>query len=684
MRLQGFMRFVALVHESRDGLRSPTLAFSDGFVHQRLAEGSTYPTKASGSYIVGSMKLPHCLPPVFFVVASVSAQSVPQDFEVLQVPGGYDRPVGLTFAPEGPMFVIEQRGTVLYHDGVTPQTAPFLDLADEVNHDHDRGMLGIVLHPGFLADGGATSWVYLLYTVSPVFGQDLSYDQDGKYSFSRLTRYRALTTGGDVVADPSSRQVLLGNQLVDGSVPDGIASLHNSHSNGSMHFADDGSLLLATGEGAHYDFNDTGGSDPEGFDDFTHPVTGLKGPTPAVQDSGSFRSQDPRSLAGKVLRIDPETGAGYASNPFYDGDVTSNSSRVWALGLRNPFRVLMYPGTGATDPTLGQPNVLAIGDVGASSREEMNLCQGGENFGWPCFEGSDPKFFFGIFDPPLPEFPNCNTEMFGTLTDPLVSWSHFSPSSYEPPGFYTDESGGPLTGFTGAAAIGGALYAGGPYPDIYDGRIFFSDFGGGWIKTIEVDGSYALTAIKPFAEGFGQVAAVESHPVTGDLHVVQVLAGSIQRVRYNEPDSVQPYGCGVNPVGSLTFTSPAVRVGETADFQVHNPLATQSPGSSTALGIAVAPDPAFPCGTLLSGFGMLGPTADGEILLSLLPGQLLAPILGPPWPGTPATISVNVPYLPAIVGQTVFLQGMIVDPSFGGGPGVGTGLTQGLSVLIGS
>src|SRR5262245_35573409 len=126
------------------------------------------------------MKLPFGLAAIH-VLAIASAQSLPANFELVPVPGSFDRPVGLAFTPQGSMLVIEQRGVVRYHDGEALQSAFFLDLRDEVNQDWDRGMLGIALQPGFVADGGASSWVYLLYTVSPVLGQDYAFDQDGKY-----------------------------------------------------------------------------------------------------------------------------------------------------------------------------------------------------------------------------------------------------------------------------------------------------------------------------------------------------------------------------------------------------------------------------------------------------------------------------------------------------------------------
>ncbi|HZJ71976.1 MAG TPA: PQQ-dependent sugar dehydrogenase, partial [Planctomycetota bacterium] len=357
-------------------------------------------------------------------------------------------------------FLLQKPGIISVLDPAgTLQAAPFLDLSAEVNNDWDRGLLGVALHPGFLPDGGATSWVYLLYTVSPVPPNDNGFNQNNQYSFSRLTRYRATTGAGGLVADVASRQILLGHQNADGTVPDGIASIHNSHSNGSLRFADDGSLLLACGDGAHYDFQDNGGNDNAGFDTFTHPVTGKKGPTPKVQDAGAFRAQDLRSLSGKVLRIDPETGLGYPSNPFFDGDPASLASRVWALGLRNPFRMSLVPGTGAADPAVGAPNLVLVGDVGWNTWEELNLVRtGGENFGWPCYEGNPAQGGYQTYNPADPSKVDCFSPVSGTLTAPILAWHHSNANALKPTGIYVDGNGAPLPGFKGNCSIGGPIY----------------------------------------------------------------------------------------------------------------------------------------------------------------------------------------------------------------------------------
>lgn len=460
--------------------------------------------------------------------------NLPAGFEVVTLPGSYILPVGITFAPDGRLFVLEKPGTVrIVSDQGIQQPSPFIDLVAEVNNDWDRGLLGIALHPGFVPDGGATSWVYLLYTVSPVPPNDNGFNQSQKYSFSRLTRWRAISSGPSVVADLSSRQVLLGNQLPDGSVPDGIASLHNSHSNGSVVFGADGTLLLSTGDGAHYDFQDNGNADAPGFDDWVHLVTGLLGPTPVVQDEGAFRSRDPRSLAGKILRLDPATGFGLPSNPLYDGDIASHASRVWALGLRNPFRMQRVPGTGASNPALGQPGVLVASDVGWNVWEELNVSRfGGEDFGWPCFEGVPANNGYQNFNASDPGQVDCGTPSAGVITAPAVAWHHSSNASYFPPGLYVDEGGSPLTGFRGSCAVVGPAYTGNTYPAIYQGRVFFSDYVRNWLKTIEFGPNFEVLAIKPFASNTGQIVDMASHPISGEIYLLGLSGGVIHRLQH--------------------------------------------------------------------------------------------------------------------------------------------------------
>ena len=104
-------------------------------------------------------------------------------------------------------------------------------------------------------------------------------------------------------------------------------------------------------------------------------------------------AQDVDSPRGKIFHIDAD-GNGLSSNPFWNGDPTAWRSKVFAYGFRNPFRFSIQPGTGVNGV-----RTLYIGDVGWNTREEIDVSTGGENFGWPCWEG--PLDFRNNYSPRL-------------------------------------------------------------------------------------------------------------------------------------------------------------------------------------------------------------------------------------------------------------------------------------------
>jgi glucose/arabinose dehydrogenase len=425
----------------------------------------------------------------------------PPGFDFVIAAQGLTRPVGMAFAPDGRLFIAEQRGIVrVWQNGILlPE--PFIDLQDEIQNGQDRGLLGIALDPNFLGN----RQVYLLYTIDPVFGQP-----DGPVdieTFSRLTRYTGTVASDGSIADPASRLVLIGVN------PDeGIPSCHASHTIGTVMFGSDGSLFVGAGDGAHYDFTDVGGADPACF---------LPPLFSDDQNVGAFRSQYHGTLAGKILRVNPATGAGYADNPFFDGDLNSIHSRIWATGLRNPYRFTVRPGSPA-------PGTVYIGDVGWNLFEEMNVAKGlGENFGWPCREGmgATPNY-----PSTSPAHSGCDTigtkENPGPLTNPIVTWSHGSSASSTPP----------QPGFTGNAAAGAVFYTGPGYPPQYQGALFFVDHVGGWIKQLNVTPSDGFVSLNTFATLLQAPVALATHPATGDVYYLEVIAGRLTRIEFNGAD----------------------------------------------------------------------------------------------------------------------------------------------------
>jgi len=86
-------------------------------------------------------------------------------------------------------------------------------------------------------------------------------------------------------------------------------------------------------------------------------------------------SQDVKSLAGKILRINPD-GTIPSDNPF-------KGSPVWSLGHRNVFGM-----------AFDEKGDLYITENGTNRDDEINIIEKGKNYGWPSVLGysSDKRF----------------------------------------------------------------------------------------------------------------------------------------------------------------------------------------------------------------------------------------------------------------------------------------------------
>lgn len=376
--------------------------------------------------------------------------------------------VGLAFAPDGRLFVWEKEGVVRIVAGGAVVPAPFLDLSARVNAWDGRGLLGLALDPGFATNG----FVYLLYTYDPPGVAD---PDGGSPRTSRLTRVTA-SAADPSVADPGSEVVLLGTvgEPPCSAAPPGadcIGADHFSHSIGTVRFAPDGTLFVGSGDGASFTFPD--------------PL--------------ALRAQSLDSLNGKILRIRPD-GSAPEDNPFHDGS-GSNRSKVWALGLRNPYRF-------ALDPEAGEP---WIGDVGWNDWEELDWGRGA-NFGWPCFEGAAPQPDYQA------AFPLCAALDPAAVTAPAHSYPH--------------SDAGP-----GGSVLAGAFAVGTAYPPDFRGSLFFADYSDNWIRRARLDAEGRVVEVLPFATGARGPVSLEAGP-DGLLYLVSFPTGRITRIRYTGPQAV--------------------------------------------------------------------------------------------------------------------------------------------------
>jgi glucose/arabinose dehydrogenase len=436
------------------------------------------------------------------LVSRAAAVAVPTNFVVDNaVPAAtFDTPTGIAFLPDGSFIVSEQAGVAwMVRNGVR-LTNPVWGATGEILNNGDRGLLGIAVDPDYFLN----HFIYFLYTVDP----DTNGVDDSPHTFGRLTRYRMRATGDTNTVDPATRTILLGVDWTHG-----VLDASTSHHIGSLRFGRDKSLFVSMGDGADFNVMDAGGLQPAAFG---------PGKTDPFADIGAFRAQDITNLNGKILRINPANGHGYASNPYADSDLTSVRSRVWSYGLRNPFRFTVRPGTGSPDTTAGNPGTLYVGDVGWDKWEEADIVtQGGQNLGWPCMEGFHTV---PLYQAGAPAHNGCGSV--GTATNPApwrppaADWNHSDPALGSP------------AGASGITSIGGVFYTDSLYPASYRSRYFFADYGASWIRVATFSGNQNLISIANFGTSMDGPVDLERSPVNGDLYYTSITTGQIRRIRY--------------------------------------------------------------------------------------------------------------------------------------------------------
>jgi PKD repeat protein len=414
--------------------------------------------------------------------------------------------------------------------------------------------LGIALDP----DYPNTPEIYLWYT----YGQAAN-EGDFSATMTRLIR----VTEVDGVGDRANYVILLGRNAAD-SIP----VCYNTHAIGSVKFGHDGSLIASIGEGGHWDF-DLGdyGQDVIASDASCAQMFGDD------QDIGSFRSQSLRSGGGKILRLDPRTGQGICqgndrfgvANPFCDGNLDSWASKTWALGARQPFRMMIRP-LMAGDAVQG-PGTIYFGDVGEGGYEEVNVVNApGLNFGWPCWEGPLPMVKHR--DSPLNLDPNSNVYKHDpnilcpyiyanvVTTTPFFFYSRYGPGN--PLGNYRD-NGYLGQGFIGNTISGIAFYTGTNYPAAYQNSLFVLDYGQMWIRALKVDttgGSDIFQGVMDFINVGKPITTLEIEPEEGNLVYLTLFDGAVRMLKYvgvNNPPVAQANAfpsSGVAPL-SVQFTA---------------------------------------------------------------------------------------------------------------------------------
>lgn len=375
---------------------------------------------------------------ILFASASIAA---PRTYDLELVRSGLDAPRDLTHAGDDRLFIALRDGRVVFvENGGAPVT--FLDIRDRVVpstiEQGELGLLSVAFHPNYAQNG----FFFVVYT-------DASEDS----WISRFSRQ----PGNPNRADPSSERRLLR-----------VEQITFNHNVNHLRFGPDGMLYVATGDG--------------GF-----------------QSEPRCTPQEGNNLLGKILRLDVDQNVNATpyhgipvDNPFLGPDGIRDE--IWAMGLRNPWRISFDRQTG--DLFIGDP-----GHSGGAAREEINFepagSPGGRNYGWKMMEGLRCRGSSANCAGPLPA---CGSNVY---TSPLFDYDH----SIE----------------TRCAVVGGYVYRGTTIPSLV-GVYVFGDFCGQMWATSEVDGFQPI-AMAPVLGGlvsFGEDGS-------GELYVA-TLGGELYRI----------------------------------------------------------------------------------------------------------------------------------------------------------
>ncbi|MCK1816117.1 ThuA domain-containing protein [Streptomyces sp. XM4011] len=377
--------------------------------------------------------------------------SLTSGFEKVTLDDNTSNPMELAVAEDGRVFYIDRNGAVrvVRPDGtvVTAGTLP-------VYTGQEFGLLGIALDPGFAEN----NWLYLYY--SPA----------GPDPVDRVSRF---TVNGDTL-DLGGEQVVL---EID------VQREQCCHAGGALEFDGAGNLYIATGDNTN-----PFGSPTDGY----APLD--ERPGRAAWDAQAT-SANSAVLNGKILRITPQPDGGYTvpeGNLFAPG-TDATRPEIYAMGLRNPFRIGVDPYTDALYVAdYGPDAASADPDRGPDGRVEWNIVDAPGFYGWPyCVGDNTPYHAFdyatgtpgAAFDcaAPVNDSPHNTGVRELPPAIPAELWMGASSTGVPEIG----SSGAPMT--SGAYRYDPDLDSDRKWPAYFDGKAVFADWNNGRLFSVQPD-----------------------------------------------------------------------------------------------------------------------------------------------------------------------------------------------------
>lgn len=422
---------------------------------------------------------------------------------------GVGEPIDLAVLPDSRVLHTTRGGQVRLTDP-SQGTTTVVNTIDVYANSED-GLQTITLDPDFEENG----WVYLYYaprvmdapyptTTAPgsapntlPAGADASYWDQWK-GYNQLSRFKwnAATSSLDLATE---------QKIIKVEVQRGQCC----HVAGDVAFDNDGNVLLATGDntpagtpgaGGYAPMNDRPGFNP-GFD----------------ARRGSGNSND---LRGKILRIDVQEDGSYtipSGNLFAPGTAGARPE-IFAMGLRNPFRIDFDPATGAvTWGDYGPDAGTANADRGPMGYVEWQSTTVPINGGWPFCHGPNANYSNWDYETlTVRGWYDCA----GTLVNPSPYNTGLQnlPSATAPQLWYGDQpthQPWPEFGSGGQAPMGGPTYrydeentSATKFPAYWDGKAFMGEFSRDRIFAFSQDDPDGpVTKIEDFLPNSALVAA---------------------------------------------------------------------------------------------------------------------------------------------------------------------------------
>jgi len=257
----------------------------------------------------------------------------PEQFAMRVLVSGLEGPWEITWGPDQMLWVTERTGRRVIRINPRDGSRTTLVSIPEVNTTFTQdGLLGLTFHADFMRSIG-NDFLYVAFTYDDAPGTALA-----RRLAVRRYRYDA---GTRTLVDP-----------VD--ILTGLPS-HTDHVGGRLAFGADRKLYLTIGDqGSNFGANLCNANHAQDL------------PTAA-----QVRAKDWSPYQGKILRIELD-GSIPADNPTIDGV----RSHVFTWGHRNPLGLVVAPN-----------GTLYESEHGPGSDDEVNLIEGGRNYGWPNVAG---------------------------------------------------------------------------------------------------------------------------------------------------------------------------------------------------------------------------------------------------------------------------------------------------------